>query len=205
MDGYKSKLDQPLSAACARQLVSELTPLIRVRALRALQRCQPRARECRDAHQDVDELAQEVLAAIFANDGQTLRSWDSERGKSFRNFVAMVADREIRKILCSSTRRPWIEAESASDELGMELGSAASPEQLVAAYSVFEHLSAALRAELSPRGSELFQLLVIDDCSVDEVCERMQLGRDVVYAWRSRLLKRLRVIVKCMNEDTARI
>ena len=53
----------------------------------------------------------------------------------------------------------------------------------------------ALKLELTPRGWELFQQLIVAEQTVESVCERFAMQPDAVYAWRSRFLKRARSLL----------
>ena len=44
-----------------------------------------------------------------------------------------------------------------------------------------------LRETLTPLGLRLFELLYVEERSVEEVCAATTLSADAVYAWRSRL------------------
>lgn len=180
-----------------RALVDELTPVIQARAARAIYRRHAHRSQRRDLEQEVEELTQEVFASLFARDAATLRSWDPSRGLSLRSFVSLVADREISNILQSGRRRPWSEVKTVDNDVEDYAGTTASPETPVAAREIVARLLAKLRIELSPQGYRLFELLLLDERSVEEVCTETGLSRDAVYAWRSRLPKLVR---RCAEE-----
>ncbi len=178
--------------AAVRALVDELTPVLQARAARAIFNRYAHRAQRRDLKQDVEELTQEVFASLFANDAATLRSWDEARGLSLRNFVGMVADREIANILKSGRRRPWSEVRTVEADDEHHAGTTGGPETPLAAREIVVQVLSKLREGLSAQGYRLFELLLIDERSVEEVCTETGLSRDAVYAWRSRLPKLVR-------------
>lgn len=49
-----------------------------------------------------------------------------------------------------------------------------------------------LREELTPKGFDLFSRLLVDDQPVEQACQELGMTRDAIYAWRSRLQRRVR-------------
>src|SRR5439155_12952986 len=81
-----------------RALLAYLLPVVRSRALLACRR-RSSSLGSGDLSQEVDDLTQEALATLFANDANVLRSWDPARGLSLRNFVGLVCARRIHALL----------------------------------------------------------------------------------------------------------
>ena len=52
----------------------------------------------------------------------------------------------------------------------------------------------AVRDQLGPRGASVFELLVLRERPVEEVCGVLSMSEDAVYAWRSRITKLARQI-----------
>ena len=111
--------------------------------------------------------------------------WDPERGLSRKNFIGLVAQRELYKILGRRRRCPWTDGLPAPAEEPAD--HRASPESLVATREVVDRLLRRLRATLSPLGLRLFELLWLEERSIAAICQDTGLSRDAVYAWRSRL------------------
>jgi DNA-directed RNA polymerase specialized sigma24 family protein len=177
--------------AAVRDVVALLTPVVHVRATRALERSGSRRRG-RDVRQEVEDLVQEVFVSLFADEGRALRAWDPARGASLLNFVGLVAEHQVASILRTGRRHPWTEEPTVHEALDGPTGSAGDD---IASRNLFQCALDRLRAELSPRALELFHALVLDDEPLASVCERTGLSADAAYAWRSRLLKRTRVIL----------
>ncbi len=170
-----------------RALVSLLRPTIQVRVARALMRSMRRGRS---AAQEIEDMVQEVFLALFDDDARRLRAWDPSR--PLEPFVAVVADHEVASILRSGRRRPWRDEHDGEldvDTLAKHEGHAGSPEAIVGTTELYDGILARLRAELSPKGLDLFRSLIVEEQAVEEVCAATGMTRDAVYAWRSRLLK----------------
>jgi len=184
-----------------RALVDDLTPVIQSRAARAVLRRRERGVYRRDIAQEVEELTQEVFLVLFADDGRVLRAWNPARGLSLRNYVGMVAEREISDILQSGRRRPWNERRTPEEPTEAELGTCPGPEDRIAAKELYTRVIARLREELSPKGFELFEMLLVDGCAVDDACAATGMTREAIYAWRSRLPKIVRRIAESVLGD----
>ena len=144
----------------------------------------------RSVRPEVEDLTQEVFCALFIDDGKILRSWDPERGLSFKRFIGLVAYRQAISIL---KRRRKMRAEvPMADELlesGTDLSASehTSVEQKLISKDMLRRVHAAMLEELSPLGRQLFELTIVEERSVQEVCRLMDMSPDAVYAWRSRL------------------
>jgi RNA polymerase sigma-70 factor (ECF subfamily) len=194
-DDLKTTLERALAAdaAATSALVAAIVPIIRVRVYRALT-ARARSARGRDVRQEIEDLTQDVLYRLFTNDARILRTWDGARGMSVLNFVGLVAEREVGHVVRSGRRSPWAHDPSDDDALERAAGPTGGMEDAVEAQDVFTRVVARLREQLSPKGLEMFQLLVIEERTIDEVCDAFAMQADAVYAWRSRLLKRAREI-----------
>lgn len=194
MDDERQLLERALSgdAAASRALVAAVLPVVQVRVGRVLAR--RRAKSARDVRQEVADLAQEVFAALFEADGRVLRAWDPARGLSLAGFCGLIAEREAASILRSGRRSPWTEDATPAEDLERDAGAASDTERSVASREQLERLTERLREQLSPRGLELFQRLVVDEEPVESVCAATGMTADAVYAWRSRIGKLARKI-----------
>lgn len=177
--------------AAMRGLVQALTPVIQGRVARTLLRRAPSARG-RNTRQELEDLVQEVFAALLSHQGRALLAWDQARGLSFERFVAFLAEREVGMIMRTGKRNPWTEDPTLDDTIVRLGGSSASHEELVASRELLEQLGERLRERLSPKGRQFFQLLYIEDQSVDAVAQSTGASPDALYAWRSRLSRLVR-------------
>ena len=175
------------------QLIDRLTPIIQVRVARQLLRRRPSLAGQR-LRQEVEDLVQDVMLSLFADNAEVLRSWDASRGLSLDNFVGMVAERQSFTIL-QSRKKTW-PAEFRGEEDLDRASPERSPEQQASARQTFDRMLELLRSELSPKGFEIFSLLFVEELTVPEVQERTGLGEDAIYAWRSRLRRKTRVLME---------
>jgi RNA polymerase sigma-70 factor (ECF subfamily) len=178
----------------ARTLVNMLTPVIRARAARALMRRQKRA-QGRELRQEIDELTQEVFVSLFAQGASPLRSWDATRGLSLTNFAGLIAEREISDILQSGRRRPWSEL-APIDVSEQELAAKVDPQAAAEARDLCSRLRARVVAELPRHAAQLFELLLVEGRSVEEVQRITGQSREAIYACRSRMAKTVRRIAE---------
>ena len=189
MNAERQLLDRALAgdSAAARELVGTVIPVVQVRVARVLAR--RRGGSARDVRQEVADLTQEVFAALFEHDARVLRAWDPARGLSLASFCGLVAEREAASILRSGRRSPWKEDATAAEDLERDAGAAVDAERGVSSREQLERIAERLREELSPRGLELFQRLVVEEEPVETVCKSTGMTPDAVYAWRSRIGK----------------
>jgi DNA-directed RNA polymerase specialized sigma24 family protein len=178
-------------------LIDAISPIVRFRVARTISR-RLRKRPYFISSEDVDEIAQEVMALLFASNSRLLHAWDSCRGLSFNNYVGLVAERSASRILRVRLRRgeggldtvPGCVSDSEVED------SVPGPEDVFATREYSQIVVRRILNQLSPFGGELFELLVIKDRAVEDVCELMSLSREATYTWRSRLAKLARRVAK---------
>ncbi|MEM7151293.1 MAG: sigma-70 family RNA polymerase sigma factor [Myxococcota bacterium] len=145
-----------------------------------------------DHHQEINDLVQEVLVALFEHDARELRRWDPKRGRSLESFVALVARRRASRVLGRGYRDP------------VDLPSEEPPEtpddaSLVDRLEQRAELGAVLRmlyAQMNPRDMELFDLLFVQGLDPAEVASRLDISRGAVNAWSYRTRKLARTLVR---------
>lgn len=186
-----------------RTLVDWLTPVIQARAARGLLR--RRGSSGRDVRQEVEDLTQEVFVALFEADGRALRAWDPTRGMALPNFVGLIAEREVSSILRSGRKSPWTESPTEIDDLMEKMEPDAAPlERALASREVLAEVYARVKESLSPKGLELFHRLLVEEESVESVCQSTGMTPDAVYAWRSRLGKLVRQVAQAVERESGR-
>lgn len=187
--------------AALRALVGAIAPVIAARGGKALAR--RGGGRGRDPRQELADLTQEVLVVLFRGDARVLRAWDPERGLSLLNYVGLVAEREIRQIIRSGRRGPWALEPTEDEALDDAVGAVEAPEETLGARDLYRRLHARLEDELSDRAFDLYERLVVEDQPVAEICAATGLSAEAVYAWRTRLLKRARVLIGELSRDDA--
>ena len=146
-------------------------------------------------------MTQEVFASLFADDAKALRAWQPARGLSLVNFVGLIAEHQVASIFRSGKRRPWSEEIVVDNDFESIGETAIGPERQVASVQFYGLLLERMRAELTPRGFELFHMMFIEEKSVEAVCATMGMSTDAVYAWRSRLPKLVRKVAAEIETD----
>jgi RNA polymerase sigma-70 factor (ECF subfamily) len=183
--------------ASARRLVARLTPVVRSRAARALMRRGRRAG--RSIDQELEDLTQNVLLALFEDDGRRLRAWSDTHG-TLESFVGLVAEREVVSIMRSGRRSPWTDEPSPEEEVERRQEPSRPYDERVASRQLLERLMDRMRERLTPLGLQMFYALYVDEKSVDAVCVETKMQPDAVYAWRSRLARLARGLAAEMDE-----
>ncbi len=184
-------------------LVDDLMPFVHVRVARVLTRRRAQARG-RDLRQDLEDLVQDVYAALFADGGKALRRWDPERGLSFEGFVGFVAERVVGMTLRSGRRNPWTEDPTEDDHLAELSGDTAEVLRSLEARDRLKILVAHLRERLTPRGRQYFQLMYIENRPIEDVAKATGASAQALYAWRNRLKNLLRELEREIAAEEAR-
>lgn len=176
------------SAEDVRRLVTALAPFVRARIARVVRR---RGR----SDSMIDDLSQEAFVELFEDRGRTLLTWDPARGIALSTFCQVVAERVALSILRSGRRSGWREdaTEASDDEISPD--SAQRPDRRAASRELLERLLDRLREDLSARGYELFRALFVEEREVEAIGKAFGMSADSVYAWRSRLSKRVRLLL----------
>jgi DNA-directed RNA polymerase specialized sigma24 family protein len=186
-----------------RALVGEIEPVVRVRVARALYRYRQKARR-RNLAQEADDLSQEVFVELFRNEGGALRSWDPARGLSLAGFVRLIADRTAGAVLSSGVRTPWRDEPMDPHELSEGAGAGGRTEERVMSRDLAAHIYQALTVELTPLAFKVFEVLFVDEASVEAACAQLQMSHHAIYAWQNRLSKIVRrLATELENADDA--
>jgi RNA polymerase sigma-70 factor (ECF subfamily) len=172
-------------------LVGELTPTIRASVSSTLSRRSGR----RAARQEVEDLTQTVLLALFADEARALVQWDPDRGLGLHAFVALLAKRETISVLRSQRRSPWTERPTLLEDLDRNAVQGMGPESETISRDMLANLASAVKTKLSAKGAEFFDLLFMRGLSAEEASAVTGLSVDAVYAWNSRLSRQVRDIL----------
>lgn len=173
--------------AAMRRLVDRLAPVIWSRVTRVAQRAGRRTPE--QIRQIGEDLRQDVFAALFQDGGRALLGWIPERGMPFEAYVGLLAEHQAASIMRSGRRSAWKEDATEADALALAAGT---NETVIAQLDARDRLVRVLervRAALSPKGLQVFELLVVEERPAAEVAELLGMTMDALYAWRSRIGK----------------
>lgn len=179
-------------AQSARVLVDALYPVIAKRVAATLwQRTRRRA-----VAQEAADLVQEVFVSLFQADGKALRAWDPERGMSLERFVGMLAQHQVISILRNGRASPWRDEPTENEALEKLGQSTLTPESITTAREDLRLLLDGVREQLSPRGLELFQRIVVDEEPLESLMASTGMSADAIYQWKSRILRAMRAALK---------
>ena len=156
-----------------------------------------RGRGMQDA--DAQDLAQKVLMSVAA----AIQSWQPDAGSRFRHWLHKVAKNAL---INSITRGPHdlaaggssadrflhaqSEAEDSCDEIELEYRR-----------QLFRRAAEIVRERADPNTWLAFSMTMIDDDSIAQAAQKLGVSEGVVYASRSRIMRRLRDTVKMLDED----
>jgi RNA polymerase sigma-70 factor (ECF subfamily) len=172
-------------AGAARELVAALHPVVRARVARVL--WHRRAGAARDLRQELLDLSQEAFAFLFGDGAKALRSWKSDGGMSFLNYVGLISERRIISVL-RHDQGP-VEHESLGEDSLDPQDPAPGPEPAALSRERLAILLDRVRLAVSPLGLHMFELIYVQELAPEDVASQCQLSIDAVYAWRSRLRK----------------
>lgn len=167
-----------------RDLIRRLRPAVELGVSSAL-RHDARV-ECRDHRQEVRDFVQDVFLSLFSDHGRALKRWNPARGRSLESFVRLVAQRLVSTALRSRRRSPWSDRPVACDVLERRVVDEALTVSWLESSNALEHVLEHIERRLDARGRRLFEMLFVEERSVDEVMTETSMTRDAVYAWRLR-------------------
>lgn len=186
-------------AAARRELGRRLMQAVAREASFAVSRLA--AAEGRDPRQEVKDLVHDVLLGLFENDGQQLRRWDPERGRSLESFVQLIARRRIPRMLSGGRGNPW--ADAPIDPADIDTADDADLAKRLEQRNQLDQVLLAMHAKMNERDHDLFDLIFVQEMSPDAVAERMDMTRGAVNAWSYRMRKLARAAALCADADAA--
>jgi len=168
--------------AALSDVVRELLALLKVEVARFLFRWARSQR--RDARQDVDDFAHEVLLYLLAERGRVLRTWDPARG-TLVAFVRMVARQRVSRTLLKHRGNPWGDEPTEVEALEPQLEPDPAA-RMLESREVLRSLLVRLRSELTERGLLLFHQIYIEERPIAEVAAEFGMTRQAIDAWNNR-------------------
>lgn len=191
-DDLRDLIQQALAGQhdSVRALVERLSPVIAKRVAATLWQRRPKD----NVAQEASDMIQEVFVSLFEAQGKALRAWDPARGMSLDSFVGLLAQHQVISLLRNGRTSAWREEPTEAEQLDGFSGGTRNPDAIISSREYLQRLLDRLRDNLSPRGLELFQRIVIDEEAVETLIAETGLTRDALYQWKSRLLRLVRTL-----------
>lgn len=146
-------------------------------------------------------MTQEVFLALFEDDCRALRAWNPNGGRSIENFVRWFARHQCGSILRSGRRSPWSDTPVGADQMEQLLPASTDSERRVVDRELLSNVVDRMHGQLSARQMFLFQLLFVEDRTVDEVCAETGMKRNAVYQAKFRLREVAQDLVEKLAGD----
>ena len=173
-----------------RRLIERLTPSIRSAVRRRLFRS--RALRGETLAQEIADAVQEALAALLADDWRALRRWSPESGSSLCGFAALIAERETIDSIRRRGRRPQPSSLAPEDSFDRVESNGDCAEGRLAAHQMIAVITQGVRERFGERGLAVFQGLVIEGRSVEEVRARAGMSAAAVHTFHARVRRMAR-------------
>jgi RNA polymerase sigma-70 factor (ECF subfamily) len=190
-DEIRERLARALAGdrAAVRSLVSALRPVVQAEVAAVLLRCATASG--RDARQEVDDLVQDVFAALWANGGRLLLRWDPARGRTLESWARLVARSRALDVLRSRVRTPW--GDDSREPSALDAASPGSDDldRRMTERDALTQLQTRLHAQLDERGWRLFLALFVEERPVAQVAAEVEMTAAAIYQWKSRLVRQL--------------
>jgi RNA polymerase sigma factor (sigma-70 family) len=170
-------------------LVRKLRPVIQAEAAFTLLPLSRNQR--RDPRQEVLDLVQDVLLSLLRDHAKIIRSWDPARGRSLESFIRLVTRCHVAAVIRSKRRNPYTEHPLPAATLDRQHEDGPELERRIEARDRLDQMLEHVTQRLDERGLLLFELLYVEERSIEDACAVTGMTRDAVYAWRSRLKRQL--------------
>ncbi|MEQ1505158.1 MAG: hypothetical protein ABMB14_23185, partial [Myxococcota bacterium] len=172
------------------RLVERLTPAIQARVVRAFLRFGWWRVQAQLAERTRDQV-QVVWAKLFENEARVLRAWREDGGLSLEGWVGRFAALRTRDAVRDMGRQPCTEGQPPPESFGFRAEDG-SPEDQQAARELWRKARESVMSESSELGRTMFELLLDQDLSMEEIQERTNMTPNTVQQWRSRIRAALR-------------
>ncbi|MFO0762048.1 MAG: hypothetical protein U0359_36750 [Byssovorax sp.] len=134
-----------------------------------------------------EDCTQHVLATLFEQNWHKLRLWDARRGPLVA-FIRMIAVKETAGWWVKRAKRAEVVDPDVADE---RPDPAPAQDRLAISREELRRIHEGMKKERSALCWTMYLLLFVDDLSVDEVRERMDMSEDAVFAWRMRIRRKI--------------
>lgn len=148
------------------------------------------------------EDAEDVRAACYESIVRQIAGFEYDKAKGgFKAWLRTLVNRRVADLL-RKRREPIAESRELAELPARE----PPPEELWDEHWRQQHLKfcvAQTRGDVPEQTFEAFRLLVEDDCSVPEVCERLGINANQVYKAKARVLELVRERMATMYSEVA--
>lgn len=145
---------------------------------------------------DAEEVRDQCLEVVTRKIGSF--EYDKEKG-GFKNWLRRIANHRVIDLIRKKREKP---ADSAQMKI--------VPDDQLAPDEVWDrnwrnqllkYCLEQVREEVSEINYQAFRMLLLEECSVEEVCERLGLNPNQVYKAKSRVLQRVRAKLAELDSD----
>lgn len=149
---------------------------------------------------DAQDLAQQVFVSVHGAIGRWV---PNSEGVRFRNWLSKITRNAILKTL---TRRPADAARGGSEIISLMAEVKAPDGQLREQLEdeiereLYLRASEMVQQEVNARSWQAFQWTSLEEVSIEEAAKRLNQSVGSVYAMRSRVMRRLRDVVRILRE-----
>ncbi len=143
-----------------------------------------------------EDVVQDVMLKLFADDGRVLRVWDPERGLTLVGFLRRVVRFHVLQLFRSANKNPWRDRPYDEKTERPQISTSALLHQLW----LWEVRDLLLEAE-DERGRALYVGLYVEQQSADELAQAHAMTRDAVYQWRARFKRRASRLLQSTHRD----
>lgn len=167
-----------------RTLLEEIAPVVQARAVRVMGRLHSRMRASGHEHSD---LVQESFVRLFAHGGKVLLQWSPERGMSLRNWVGLIVERALAKLLhCTSSSL------ELANEVDLYEVTRDDPIAALESRSELACLAERLGHALPAHRLALFAQLCVQREQISDVARDTGISEKALYAARTRMERLVR-------------
>lgn len=157
--------------------------------------------------EDLDDVCQSALGALFDRDCHKLRLYDGRHGASLATFLRVCATRHALDHLRQHRRRPVVvdddPAGGSSSQLDEAIDPAAGPEAITETRERIARLTAAI-AQLTPRERIFVRLHFVEELDLAPVAKMLGVTENAAYVLKSRLRKKLRELTEAARGTDVR-
>ncbi len=148
------------------------------------------------SREDAMDLVQSAWRELIRDDWRVLRQWDPNRSVRLVTYVGVVASNKMITELRRRTRTDKSEDIMPPEALSQLADLTDALTQRISDRQYLEVLLTELRASLTGKGGRAFEVLYLEDLSVEEAMARTNLTRASLYSYRRRIKQLVQVIAE---------